>query len=262
MKENHILKNKKYFILDMDGTFYLGDKLLDGSLEFIDAIGKAGHDFLFFTNNSSKNPSVYVDKLNKMECPIEEDKVVTSGMVTIHNIKKHYGNPRVFLLGTPMLEEQFIEEGVNLVEDNPDLVVAGFDTTITYDKLTHACNFIRGGATFIATHPDFNCPTEDGFIPDCGAICAFITASTGVSPKYLGKPYIETLEFILDHLNCTKDEVAFVGDRLYTDIAIGANHGVTSILVLSGETKIQDVEKSDIKPDIIVEKLVDTVKWL
>lgn len=262
MKQGQILKDKKYFILDMDGTFYLGDRLLDGSLEFLDRLKESGQDFLFFTNNSSQTPDVYVDKLRKMKCLVDGDKVVTSGMVTTHYLKKHHDKSRVYLLGTPMLEEQFIKEGINLVEDKPDLVVAGFDTTITYEKLTRACTFIREGARFIATHPDFNCPTEDGFIPDCGAICAFITASTDAEPRYLGKPYEETLEFVLDHLNCTKDEIVFVGDRLYTDIAIAANHGVTSILVLSGETKLEDVQKSDVQPDIIVDRLVDIVKWL
>ncbi len=262
MKKQQMFEGKKNFILDMDGTFYLGNRLLEGSLEFLDKLKEAGHDFLFFTNNSSQSPQVYINKLKRMGCPIGSDKIITSGMVTTHYLKKHYGNPRVYLLGTPALEEQFIKDGINLVEDNPDLVVAGFDTTVTYEKLTKACTFIRNGAAFIATHPDFNCPTEDGFIPDCGAICAFITASTGVTPKYLGKPYTETLEFVLDHLNCTKDEVIFVGDRLYTDIAIGVNHGVTSILVLSGETKLEDVEKSDVKPDIIVDRLVDIVNYL
>ncbi|HZJ57921.1 MAG TPA: HAD-IIA family hydrolase [Clostridia bacterium] len=260
--KKQMLRNIKYFILDMDGTFYLGDKLLDGSLEFIDTLEKTGHDFLFFTNNSSKNPDVYIDRLKGMGCTVENNKVVTSGMVTIHHLKKHHKGARVYLLGTPELEEQFINEGIELVDSNPDLVVAGFDTTITYDKLSRACTSIRQGATFIATHPDFNCPTEDGFIPDCGAICAFITASTGVKPKYLGKPYTETLEFILDHLNCTADDIAFVGDRLYTDIAIGVNHGVTGILVMTGEATEEDIKKSEIQPDIIVERLVDITKWL
>lgn len=262
MNQKELLKGKRYFVLDMDGTFYLGDMLLEGSLEFLDALKRTGRDFLFFTNNSSKNPDVYMDKLNTMGCPISRDKLITSGMVTVHYLKKHYQDPKVYLLGTPMLEEQFIEEGINLVEDNPDLVVVGFDTTLTYDKLSKGCTFIRNGVPFIATHPDFNCPTEDGFIPDCGAMCAFITASTGVEPKYLGKPYTETLEYVLAHLNCSADEVVFVGDRLNTDIAIAVNHGVTGILVLSGATKLEDVDESEIKPDIIVDRLVDIVKWL
>lgn len=262
MKERRILKDKRYFVLDMDGTFYLGDKLLEGSLAFIDKLKSKGQDFLFFTNNSSQNPEVYINKLKRMGCPIDKNKLITSGTVTIHYLKKHYGNSRVYLLGTPMLTEQFINEGINLVEEKPELVVAGFDTTITYEKLYKACTFIRHGAKFLATHPDLNCPVEDGFLPDCGAICAFINASTGVLPKYLGKPYTETLEYILDHLNCTKNEVVFVGDRLNTDIAIGVNHGATSVLVLSGATKLEDVEKSKIQPDIIVDRLVDIVNYL
>ena len=132
------LRDIKYFILDMDGTFYLGDRLLDGSLEFIDALGKTEHDFLFFTNNSSKNPDVYINKLKGMGCNLERNKVVTSGMVTIHYLKKYYKNQKVYLLGTPELEEQFIKEGIDLVEKDPDLVVVGFDTTITYDRLSRA----------------------------------------------------------------------------------------------------------------------------
>ncbi|HZJ82889.1 MAG TPA: HAD-IIA family hydrolase, partial [Clostridia bacterium] len=252
MNEKQILEGKKCFILDMDGTFYLGDRLLDGSLEFIDKLKTTGHDFLFFTNNSSMSPNVYVEKLDKMGCPVGKDKVVNSGMVTIHYLKKHYTDARVLLLGTPMLEEQFKDMEISLVEEDPDLVVVGFDTTITYEKLTRACTYIRKGVPFIATHPDFNCPTEEGFIPDCGAICAFITASTDVLPKYLGKPHRETLDFILDHLDQSADEIVFVGDRLYTDIAIGVNHGVTSVLVLSGEAQIEDIEKSKVKPDIVV----------
>lgn len=262
MNKNLRLNSKKYFVLDMDGTFYLGNRLLDGSLEFLDRLNSQGYDFLFFTNNSSQNPEVYINKLKSMGCVIGPSKIVTSGMVTTHYLKKHYKDPRVYLLGTPALEDQFKKDGINLVEENPELVVAGFDTTVTYEKLSKACTFIRKGAKFIATHPDFNCPVENGFIPDCGAICAFITASTGVLPKYLGKPYTETLEFIIDHLSCTKDELVFVGDRLYTDIAIGVNHGVTSILVLSGETKLEDAEKSEVKPDIIVDRLVDIVNFL
>lgn len=258
----HKLNNKKYFILDMDGTFYLGNKLLEGSLDFIQHLKDTGRDFLFFTNNSSKNSKVYVDKLASMGCYVGEDKVVTSGMVTVDYLKKHYENPRVYLLGTPMLEEDFSKRGINLVQEEPDVVVVGFDTTITYEKLTIACDFIREGKPFIATHPDLNCPIENGFIPDCGAICAFITASTGVQPKYLGKPYRETLHYIIDYLKCKSEEIIFIGDRLYTDIAIGYNHGVTSLLVLTGETKLEDLEGASVKPDIIVERLADLIQLL
>ncbi len=241
----------------MDGTFYLGNQLLEGSLEFLEKVKEQGKHFLFYTNNSSKNQDVYVQKLAKMGCNVTKSQIITSGMVTAYHLKKRWAHPKVYLLGTPLLEEDFQDSGILLTAKDPDAVVAGFDTTLTYEKLSKACTLIRNGVPFLATHPDNNCPTEDGFIPDCGAICAFITQSTGILPKYFGKPYKETMDYILDNLNCTKEEVVFVGDRLYTDIAIGAKNGATSVLVLTGETKLPDVDSSDVKPDIIVDRLVD-----
>jgi len=257
-----LLKDKKYFILDMDGTFYLGNRLLEGSLDFIRQVEKTGRGFLFFTNNSSKNSGVYAEKLAGMGLTIDKSRVVTSGMVTARYLKTRWEKPKVYLLGTPMLEEDFKARGIVLTGDGPDAVVAGFDTTIDYEKLSLACTLIRKGVPFIATHPDLNCPTEDGFIPDCGAICAFITASTGVKPKYLGKPYTETLDFILEYLNCTREDIVFVGDRLYTDIAIGARHGVFSVLVLTGETRPEDLAASDIKPTLVTGCLADLAAFL
>ncbi|MFO7154033.1 MAG: HAD-IIA family hydrolase [Caldicoprobacter oshimai] len=258
----NVLKDKKYFILDMDGTFYLGDRLLEGSLDFLERVEQAGKSYLFFTNNSSKNALVYQQKLAKMGCNVEQSRIVTSGMVTVEYLKNKYQDCSVFLLGTPMLYDDFKKRGIKLVEDKPDVVVVGFDTTVTYDKLRRACKFIREGAPFIATHLDLNCPTEDGFIPDCGAICAFITASTGVKPKYLGKPFKETLEYLLRYLGCAKEDMVFIGDRLYTDIAIGFYHGVTSVLVLTGETKREDLENSDVKPTLVVERLADLIPFI
>ncbi|NLU36090.1 MAG: HAD-IIA family hydrolase [Clostridiales bacterium] len=255
------LEKKKYFILDMDGTFYLGDQLLEGSLEFLERVKDAGKDFLFFTNNSSKNRQVYIKKLADMNCYIREDQLLTSGMVTIHHIKKTWKSPKVYLLGTPALEKDFMDNGIVLTEENPDAVVAGFDTTVTYEKLEKACTLIRKGVPFWATHPDNNCPTEHGPIPDCGAICAFITQSTDIEPRYFGKPYRETIDFITSYLDCTKEDLVFVGDRLYTDIAIGARHGAASVLVLTGEATLEDLAESDVKPDIVVDRLIDLAEY-
>lgn len=252
---------KKYFILDMDGTFYLGEQLLEGSLEFLEKLANNGRQFFFFTNNSSKNRQVYMKKLAAMSCHIDENQLLTSGMVTIDYLKKTWKNPKVYLLGTPALEQDFEDNGILLTETNPDAVVVGFDTTLTYEKLEKACTLIRNGVPFIATHPDNNCPTEYGPIPDCGAMCAFITQSTDVQPKYLGKPYKETFDYITNYLNCTKDELVFVGDRLYTDIAIGANHGATSVLVLTGETQMSDIETSEVKPQLVVPRLIDLAEY-
>ena len=257
-----VLQDKKYFVLDMDGTIYLSERLLDGSLDFIHSLEESGCEHVFFTNNSSKSALDYINKLQALGINVNENQIITSGMVTVKYIKDTFVAPKVFLLGTPALEKEFSDSGIKLVDDNPDIVVAGFDTTVTYEKLSKACTFIRDGAVFLATHPDFNCPVESGFIPDCGAICAFITASTGKVPKSLGKPYTETLEYLLEHFSCSKDRMVFIGDRLYTDIAIGANHNVTSVLVLTGETKLEDLKESQVKPDIVVNRLYDLIEHI
>jgi len=255
-----VLKSKRLFVLDMDGTFYLGDRLFEGSLNFIEKLKSAGKEFLFFTNNASKSSGFYMDKLARMGCPIERKNIATSGDVTIRYLTANHPEKKVFLVGTKLLEDSFRNAGIKLaelMEDDTDIVAVSFDTTLTYEKISQACRFIRGGAAFIATHMDLNCPTEEGFIPDCGSICAMITASTSVKPRYFGKPFGETLEMIEDITGCSKKDMAIVGDRLYTDIAMGYKNGVASILVLSGETKPADLANSEIKPDFVFNSIAD-----
>lgn len=249
------LEDIKLFVLDMDGTFYLGDRLIEGSLSFLEKLAATGRKFLFFTNNASRNGAFYVRKLAGMGCHVEDKDIITAGDVTIAFLNENHPGTKVYLVGTEFLRESFIKGGIDLVEDNPDIVVFSFDTTLTYEKIFKACTFIRNGALFIATHPDLNCPTEDGFLPDCGSMCAMIEASTGVKPRYLGKPYHETADIIRLVTGRKDNEIAFVGDRLYTDIATGVNNGMAGILVLTGETKLEDVEGSDVKPDFIFENL-------
>lgn len=266
------LLQKKVYVLDMDGTVYLGNRIIEGSLTFIEKLRQRGTRFLFFTNNSSRGAGFYRNKLSAMGCEVNERDVMTSGDVTIAWLQQHRPNASVYLMGTPLLEESFRQAGIRLVQERPDevpsnqsvpdIVVVGFDMTLDFEKVTRACTYIRQGAEFIATHPDLNCPTEEGFIPDCGAMCAMITASTGVLPRYLGKPYSETVEMICRVTGTEKQDMVFVGDRLYTDIAIGVNHGVTAILVLSGETRPEDLEKSEIRPDYVFNSLGELARWI
>ena len=157
-------------------------------------------------------------------------------------------------MGTPDLEAAFKREGIEL-SDQADIVVVSFDTTLTYEKLNIACRLIREGAEFLSTHPDFNCPVEGGFIPDSGSICALVTASTGKTPRYFGKPYEEVVRMIEDHTGLNRSEMVVVGDRLYTDIAVGARNGMDSVLVLSGETKKEDLEESSVQPAFVVDNV-------
>lgn len=249
------LQDIQCFLLDMDGTFYLGDTLIDGALEFLDILKKQNKKFLFLTSNSSKNKKAYKEKLAKLGCMVEEEDVFTSGEATTIYLKKRKQGAKVFLLGTPLLEEEFIKAGFKLIKDRsekPDFVVLGFDTTLTYEKLWIACDFIREGVEYIATHPDFNCPlADDKCMPDTGAMIQLIHGSTGKLPLVIGKPHQYIVDAIVEKYGLKKQEIAMVGDRLYTDIKTGMNAGITSVLVMSGETTKQMYEISDVKADYV-----------
>ncbi len=248
------LAQKKLWILDMDGTVYLGNQLFPETLPFLQRIRESGANYLFFTNNASRAKDTYVSRLNGMGIPAGPENILTSAETTIAFLKQHRPGKSVYVVGTPDLIRSFEDAGIRVEEDAP-IVVASFDTTLTYDKLEKACRYIREGAEFISTHPDFNCPVEGGFIPDSGAICALITASTGKLPRYFGKPYEDTLQIIEEFSGVAREDMVVVGDRLYTDIALGAKHGVASVLVLSGETTLEDLEGSDVQPSVIVQNV-------
>lgn len=249
------LKDIKCFALDMDGTVYLGDKILPGVLDFLSYLRNTGRDFIFLTNNSSRDAGYYAKKLALLGIDCSENNILTSGEATVLYLKNTKNSKKIFLVGTPALEEEFKRHGFILTADNPEYVVLGFDTTLTYEKLVTACDLIRNKTPYIATHPDFNCPTETGYIPDCGAMAALIKASTGYSPQVVGKPNKEIVEALLNKKNYPLGQMAMVGDRLYTDVATGCNAGMASVLVLSGESKMSDVGQSEFKPDYIFENL-------
>lgn len=262
MQKKCLLDQTELFVIDMDGTFYCGERIIDGALDFLKVLEKRGKRFLFFTNNTSKAPVEYIEKLHRMGCDITRSQIMTAGDVTIRYLKNYYKNQRVFLMGTPQLESQFMEAGICLSKEEADIVMAAFDMTLTYGKLDQGCRLIREGASFMATHPDINCPIEGGFLPDCGAICAAISLSTGKTPKFFGKPYKETAEMIMDATNIPVGQIGFVGDRLYTDIAAGVNHGGRGFLVLTGETTPDDLKTSKIQPDAVFESLGEMGRYL
>jgi len=257
------LQDVRVFLLDMDGTIYLGDKLLPRAKEFLDYLQSSGRRRVFLTNNSSKNKDSYVEKLNKLGVEATRDEVLTSGEATCIYLKS-IGAKRVYLMGTPDLENEFKSWGFELTEDNPEYMVLGFDKTLTYHKLVVGCEFLRQGVPFIATHPDFNCPMENTYIPDTGSMIELMKASTGVSPKVIGKPNKEIIESAFKKFNneFEKKEFAMVGDRVYTDVKTGVNAGICAILVLSGESTMQTVEESDVKPTVIAENVGEILDCL
>jgi 4-nitrophenyl phosphatase len=254
------LGNVRCFLLDMDGTFYLGDQLLPGAKEFLRYCETNAINYLFLTNNSSKNAFDYVAKLHNLGVDVAREKILTSGEATCRYLKKEYPGKKIFLAGTPALEEEFRQQGFPLTQENPDLVVLGFDTTITYAKLWKLCDYVRAGLPYIATHPDINCPTEQGYMPDIGAMIAFIAAATGRNPDIVvGKPNSPMLDAILEKVSVPLEQIAMIGDRLYTDVAMGKN-GIMTVLVLSGETSAVEAHKSEFQADLIVNDLADLLQ--
>lgn len=244
----------------MDGTIYLGDQVFPEALRFYKEAREKGRRVIFFTNNASRDPQTYVDRLNGMGFPCTRKDVVTSGDVTTAYLKLHHPNEPVYLVGTPALEKQFRAEGIELSE-HAKIVVSSFDLSLTYEKLRIAVNLIRNGAIFYSTHPDFVCPAVGEVLPDSGAICAAITACTGVQPRYFGKPHQETADMISYLFQTAKDKTAVVGDRLYTDIALGKNNGLLSVLVLTGESTMDDVNAEN-HPDIILDNIGQILDYL
>ncbi len=261
----NVIKDKKLFIFDMDGTIYLGGIPFGFAIEFIKNLRKSGKKVLFFTNNASHTSPFYLEKLTRMGYEPTADEIMTSGDVTFEFLNRYRATKSVYMVATDELIEEYRAKGIkvlNGVAENPtgaDIVITGFDTTLTYEKLNIACRLIRNGAEYLSTHPDLNCPTEDGFIPDSGAIAALVTASTGKTPTYFGKPYKETVEMIGEATGFDNSEMCIFGDRLYTDIALGKSFGVCSVLVLSGETQLADVDAAceEDRPDFIFDSLAE-----
>ena len=248
----------KLFLLDMDGTFYLGDRLIEGSLSFIDRVQKTGRDFLFLTNNSSHNAAFYVERLHRMGLDVPRGKILTSGEATCEVISEKYPGARAYVLGNEYLIEEFHEAGIPMDDANPEIAVIGFDTTLTYEKMRKICDLVRAGLPYIATHPDFNCPTENGFMPDIGAIIAFIEASAGRRPDLIvGKPNTGIVEAAVRRTRIAPARMAMVGDRLYTDIETGVRSGMLSVLVMSGETTREMLASSATRPDLVFDRLCD-----
>ncbi len=251
------LKNIRGFLLDMDGTFYLSETIYPFSLGFMEYIASRGIDYLFMTNNSTRSADHYAKKLQKLGFCAPPEKVLTSGEATARFLWHKKPGAKLYVAGTPILEQEFRDFGFTLTDKDPDFAVIGFDTTLTYEKLWKICDFVRLGVAYIATHPDFNCPvdSETGFMPDIGGIIAFVDATTGKRPKVVGKPNAEIVNVAMEKLGLAPEQIAVVGDRLYTDIASGINAGMLSILVMSGETDETMLAQSEIRPDLVFRDL-------
>ena len=249
------LRAVRHLALDLDGTLYCGSRLFDWTRPFLDRLAELGVGRTFLTNNSSRSRRDYVTKLHGLGIEAEVDDVFPSTLSAVDHIRATYPSVgRVFVLGTPSLQEELSGEGFEVVDDDPDAVVVGFDTTLVYERLCRAAWFVSQGLPFIATHPDRTCPTDQPTVlVDCGAICAAIALATGREPEVLGKPHRSMLSGILARHGLAPHELAMVGDRLYTDMAMARRAATVGVLVLSGEATVEGLADSDESPDVVVE---------
>ena len=253
MTDYNKLRACELFLFDMDGTLYLGDQVYPGAIELMETLPKLDKRYIYLTNNSSRAGVDYIGRLNGLGFPCTAENVFSSGMATALYLNEHHPGARVYLVGNSAFRRELLSYGIRLAEEDAEVVVAGFDTELVYEKLDKAVHFLRRGAVFIAANPDWVCPMpNDEVLPDCGSICALLTAASGAEPLYIGKPNRRMIDLISQTTGVPNDRICAVGDRLYTDIAVAQNAGSVSVLVLSGETDMSMVDASERKPDYIL----------
>lgn len=245
------MRRKKLFLLDMDGTLYLGDRVFDHCLDFLRAIRRQGGRYLYLTNNSSKSVDKYVEKMERLHIPAAAEDFFTSTDAACAYLREHYHGRKIYALGTASFRQQLQGAGfpvTDRLEDDVDCLLMGFDTELTFQKLEDACILLGRGVEYLATNPDWVCPTEYGYVPDCGSISQILCNATGRKPFFIGKPEPAIARLAMEKLGCPPADTVLIGDRIYTDIACGVNAGIDTVLVFSGETTRQDWAKSEIKP--------------
>ena len=262
-----LLHKIRYFALDMDGTVYFDETWIPGAREFLRKLEETGRKYCFMTNNSSKGMDQYIDKLHRMGLDIDlETQMVSSGAATIDYLKREHPGKSVFLFGNRVLKDEFEAKGIRLAEENPDLIVTAFAQEFDYKDLSVLCDLLSRGMPFIATHPDYVCPTKQyacGFMPDIGALHAFIKAATKREPEVIiGKPKGEIIRYALKTMGASAEETAVVGDRLYTDVRSGVDNGLTGIFVLSGEGTLHDIETMGVVPTLTFDSVEEMIPLL
>lgn len=259
------LKDIRLFLFDMDGTLYLGNRLFDFTPALLDGIRARGGRYLFMTNNSSKSVVDYVKKLAALGIDATEADFITSSQATAYYLKQHHPDATLYVCGTRSLIAELQKEGftVTTALEEVDVIVMGFDTELTFQKLEDVCRLLLArDLPYIATNPDYVCPTEFGSVPDCGSVCDMIFNATKKRPLVIGKPTALMPTLAMQMTGCGKHETAVIGDRIYTDVKCGIAAGVMSILVMSGETDNAILEAGDVKPDLVLGDAGEIMEYL
>lgn len=264
-KAAETLKNKKLYLLDMDGTIYNENEIFDGTLEFLEEIKRRDAQYIFITNNSSKSVKDYIKKVNDMQIAADEENFYTSSQATAAYIKENYPGQIVYCMGTQSLIKELQAEGIEVVtevDERAGIVLIGFDTENTSEKIRKTCIMLGRDVVYLATNPDLVCPVSFGYIPDCGSMSIMLKNATGKEPFFIGKPEPIMVNCVLKKLGIEKEDAVIVGDRLYTDIKTGINANIDTICVLSGEATLKEISDGEIKPDYIFESVKEIYEGL
>lgn len=259
------LREKKLFLLDMDGTLYLDDTLFDGVKDFLQAVKARGGRYLFLTNNSSRGVEDYVKKLRRLGIEAQREDFLTSVDAAVYTLKREYPHARCYVSGTASFRRQLTESGIEVtdtLDDNIDLLLSGFDTELTFQKLEDSCILLNRGIPWLATNPDWVCPTAYGYVPDCGSVCEMLRRATKREVRFLGKPQPDMVYLALEKTAFSAAEAVMVGDRLYTDIACGINANIDTVFVLSGEGTRQDIDTMDIHPTWVMDNVAQLYRQM
>ncbi len=254
MNKSH--KSLRLFLFDMDGTLYIGDRLFNFTKELLRTIREMGGRYLFVTNNSAKSVKDYVIKLQRLGIDATEEDFMTSSQATAFYLKKHHEGQRLYVCGTESLKDELRREGFTVTEDidETDCIIMGNDTELTFKKLYDISKLLltREDIPYIATNPDYVCPTEFGSVPDCGSVCDMLYNVSKRRPIVIGKPEALMARLAMEKTGYTPEETVVIGDRIYTDIKSGINAGCATILVMSGETTAEILAESSDKPDYVM----------
>lgn len=249
------IRNKKAFICDMDGVIYHGQRLLDGVREFVDWLKRENKEFLFLTNSSERSPAQLRDKLARMGIDIAESHFMTSALATASFLHSQKPQARVYTIAEDGLREALRDIGCLLTDQQPDYVVLGETEDYTYDKITKGIRAVLDGAKLIGTNPDISGPSESGVVPACKALIAPIELATGKQAYFIGKPNPLIMRHSLKRIQCHREDAVIIGDRMDTDIIAGIESEIQTVLVLSGITSRQDVEKFPYRPGLILDSV-------
>ena len=259
-------KEIKLFLFDMDGTLYLGNRLYDFTIDLLAAIRNNGAKYLFMTNNSSKSVQDYIKKLAKLGIASDEEDFITSSQATAYYLLKHHAGKTLYVCGTESLKEELRKQGFAITEelDKVECLVMGFDTELTFKKLEDVSKLLLGRSElpYIATNPDYVCPTEFGSVPDCGSVCDMLYNVSKRRPLVIGKPEPLMPSLAMDKWGIDAAHTLVIGDRIYTDIKSGLRAGTHTALVLSGETTLEILEASQEKPEVVLESAAEILRGL